>query len=95
MQTHERPSRTTPPRTVSQLAEPRFSEQAERSPLLSVVACALCLRVQLDSGWIEAEEAIRELRSYDLPSPIGLEPGLCDRCRAAISARRGAARVSS
>ena len=57
---------------------------------LSVVACSLCLRVQRDGIWIEAEEAIRELRSYEFSAPLSLEPGLCDQCRAIVLARRAA-----
>ncbi len=87
MQTHERP-RTTRSRGGFQVAEDRFAEEADQSPRLSVVACSLCLRVRRDAVWVEPEDAIRELRTWELPSPVLLEPGLCDRCSDLIQARR-------
>jgi hypothetical protein len=86
MQTQDRPRRTTRSHTPG---------AAESSPRLSVVACSLCLRVLRNSVWIAADEAIRRLRSYELPAPVLLEPGLCDRCNDAIRARRAAARLST
>jgi hypothetical protein len=55
---------------------------------LRLVACSLCLRVLHDSGWVEAAQAIRELRTFDLPAPVGLDPGLCDRCLDVVAERR-------
>jgi hypothetical protein len=95
MQTQDRPGRTTGPHTRSEAAETHGSGAAESLPRLSVVACSLCLRVLRNSIWIAADEAIRRLRSYDLPAPVLLEPGLCDRCSDVIRARRGAARLST
>jgi hypothetical protein len=60
------------------------------APELSVIACSLCLRVRRDGTWIEAEEAIRELRSYEFSAPLPLEPGLCDECHDRVRARRAA-----
>jgi hypothetical protein len=57
-----------------------------------LVTCSICLNVQGASGWIEAEEAIRELRTWDLGHPVQLRPGLCDGCRDEIEARRGTSR---
>jgi hypothetical protein len=54
-----------------------------------VVACSLCLRVLHDGRWTAAEKMIRQLRSYELPQPLSLRPGLCDGCSDALSARRG------
>jgi hypothetical protein len=51
-------------------------------------ACSLCLRVLRNDKWIQAEAAIRALRSYELPAPISLGPGLCDRCTDTLAARR-------
>jgi hypothetical protein len=56
----------------------------------SVVACSLCLRALRDGVWVEAEEAIRELRSYESPVPVPLEAGLCDECSDRVRARRAA-----
>jgi hypothetical protein len=95
MQTHDRSRRKTRSHTGSEVSETHPSEAAESSPRLSVMACSLCLRVLRDSVWIAADEAIRRLRSYELPAPVLLEPGLCDRCSDAIRARRAAARLST
>lgn len=57
---------------------------------VSVVACSLCLDVLRDGVWVEAEEAIRELRTYESPVPIPLEAGLCDECSDRVRARRAA-----
>jgi hypothetical protein len=95
MQTHDRPRRKTWSHTHSEVAEPHLSGATESSPRLSVVACSLCLRVLRNSVWIAADEAIRRLRSYELPAPVLLEPGLCDRCNDTIRARRGEARLST
>jgi hypothetical protein len=60
---------------------------------VSLVTCSLCLRVLRGDEWIDAEQAIRALRSYDLPSPVSLAPGLCDECRDELAERRAADRV--
>jgi hypothetical protein len=56
--------------------------------LLSVVSCSQCLRVLRAGVWIEAEEAIRELRSFERPAPLSLEPALCDECSSQVQGRR-------
>lgn len=66
---------------------PRGRELAGDAPF-SIVACSRCLRVQRGSKWIEPEVVIRELRSFELPAPPRLEPGICDRCAEIIDARR-------
>jgi hypothetical protein len=55
---------------------------------IGMVTCSRCLRIQRGSSWIEAEDVIRELRSYELAEAPRLRPGLCDRCRDILSARR-------
>ena len=55
---------------------------------IDMVTCSRCLRVQRGSSWVEAEDVIRELRSYELAEAPRLLPGLCDRCEALSSARR-------
>jgi hypothetical protein len=57
---------------------------------IGMVACSRCLRVQRGSSWIEAEEIIRELRTYELVDPPRLRPGLCDYCAAALAVARTA-----
>ena len=53
-----------------------------------LVACSLCLRVRRGSSWVEAEEVIRALRTYDLAGPPRLAAGICDHCTEAVCARR-------
>jgi hypothetical protein len=53
-----------------------------------LIACSLCLRVQRGSAWVEAEDVIRELRSYEFPATPRLRPGMCDACADAILGRR-------
>jgi hypothetical protein len=62
-------------------------------PALTV--CSLCLRVERDGSWSEAETVIRETRSFDLGSVLKLEPGLCDRCATDLRARRHARPVAA
>jgi len=59
------------------------------SPLEGLVTCSICLRVQRGSTWVEAEELIRDLRTFDLSSPVHLEPGICSACSDGIAERRG------
>jgi hypothetical protein len=70
----------------TQLLQPPRSRHTE--PRRSLVSCSICLRVLRGSEWIEAERAIRALRSYELAAPPRLEPGLCDACAESISRRR-------
>jgi hypothetical protein len=53
-----------------------------------LVTCSLCLRVRRGSAWVEPEDVITELRSYDLETPPRLLPGVCDACADAILDRR-------
>jgi hypothetical protein len=53
-----------------------------------LVACSICLRVLRGSKWLDAEQVIRELRSYELESPPYLEPAVCEACAETIFARR-------
>lgn len=58
----------------------------------AVKACSICLRILHGAAWIDAESAIRELRTFELPEVLGLEPAVCDECTERIAARRAAAR---
>lgn len=40
------------------------------------------------SQWMEAEEVIRELHTYELDEPPRLGAGVCDTCTEAIVRRR-------
>lgn len=52
-----------------------------------IKACAWCGRVRL-KGWLEADEAIRVLRSYDWPEPPRFSHGICDDCFQQVMTRR-------
>ena len=64
-------------------------------PVAGLVTCSICLRVQRASGWVAAEEAIRELRTYDFREPVQLMPGICDDCSDEIDERRAHGRGSA
>ena len=53
-----------------------------------LVRCSLCLSVRRGSAWVEPEDVITELRSYELETPPSLLPGVCDACADAILDRR-------
>lgn len=88
MKTYERPH-SSRGRRSPKAAPAHTSEKTESSSRLSLVACSLCLRVRSGSVWIEAREAIRKLRSFELAAPPHLAPGVCDRCTDLVRARRG------
>ena len=82
--------------SLHETSRPSASSLHERplSPIraeFGIVTCSRCLRVQHDSSWFEAEEIIRMLRSFELAEAPRLLPGLCDRCRVAIEAKRAPA----
>ena len=54
-------------------------------------ACSICLRVQVGSEWIEAEQVIRANRTHELAAVPRLHPAVCDSCADAISRRRARA----
>jgi hypothetical protein len=60
------------------------------SPLTAspLIACSICLRVLRGTDWVEAERAIRDLRSFALPTPPRFESALCDHCTESIDRRR-------
>jgi hypothetical protein len=60
----------------------------ERPAARGLVACSVCLRVARGSAWIEAEEAIRDLRTFDFAEIVRLQPALCDRCTDRVESRR-------
>jgi hypothetical protein len=55
----------------------------------TLTACSVCLRVWDGSDWIEAEQTIRTLRSFDRPTPPPFRSALCRPCVAALRARHG------
>lgn len=75
---------------LSQLLRPHTQETESRADLIT---CSLCLRVLQDSQWMEAEQVIRAIRSYELPAPPRLQPAVCDSCAESIVSRRAQAGV--
>jgi hypothetical protein len=55
----------------------------------SLIMCTLCQRIQRGNEWVEMEQAIRELRSYELDFVPQLHGVICDDCRESIVRRRG------
>jgi len=53
-----------------------------------LLTCSLCLRVRRGSEWREAEEVIRDLRSYELEAPPRLHSAVCEVCAESIFSRR-------
>ena len=53
-----------------------------------LVACSVCLRVRKDGRWIEVDEAIRQLRTFESEQVVRLAGALCDRCEAELRLRR-------
>jgi hypothetical protein len=87
METHQHPlphplPAHWPPQASALPAQPQLAPAA-------VVACSICLRVLRGSAWVEAEEAIRELRSFERRDPVRLGPGLCNDCCDRVAERRG------
>ena len=58
-----------------------------------LVTCSLCLRVRRGSEWREAEEVIRDLRSYELEAPPRLHSAVCEVCAESIFSRRAAEEI--
>jgi hypothetical protein len=54
----------------------------------TLVTCSICLRVLDGSDWKEADQMIRELRSYELVTPPRLVAAICDLCTESILGRR-------
>lgn len=53
-----------------------------------LVACSVCLRVREGEGWIDADEAIRRLRTFERERVVRLGGALCDRCETELQLRR-------
>jgi hypothetical protein len=57
----------------------------------SFTVCTVCMRVLRGSRWVEAEEVIRETRSFELTRLPSLLSGMCSHCSEAVTLRRVAA----
>jgi len=62
--------------------------KAPETDRLSLAACSLCLRVLSGSDWVDAEDVIRRLRSFEQTTPPRLAPALCASCVESIRLRR-------
>jgi hypothetical protein len=58
-----------------------------------LLTCSLCLRVRRGSEWREAEEVIRDLRSYELEAPPRLHSAVCEVCAESIFSQRVAEEI--
>jgi hypothetical protein len=54
----------------------------------SLIMCTLCQRIHRGNEWVEMEQAIRELRSYELDFVPQLHGVVCDDCGDSIVRRR-------
>jgi hypothetical protein len=54
----------------------------------SLIMCTLCQRIHRGNEWVEMEQAIRELRSYELDLVPQLHGVVCDDCGDSIVWRR-------
>ena len=53
-----------------------------------LVACSVCLRVQDGRAWLDADEVIRRLRTFDCDDVVRLRGAVCERCRTYLGHRR-------
>ena len=60
-----------------------------KEPVL-VTACAWCDRVLLGHRWVEAQEAIQRLRTYENDAPPSFTHTICDPCSDNLERRRAA-----
>lgn len=51
-------------------------------------ACSVCLRVQRESGWLDARDVILAQRTFEQAAAPRLSAALCSDCRREIRARR-------
>jgi len=55
--------------------------------MIDLIACSICLRVRRGSEWLDAEDVIRDVKSYEHELPR-LRGAICDSCAETISHRR-------
>jgi hypothetical protein len=75
----------TTPRRLTAILDLVIANLQTLNPL---IACSVCLRVLRGEEWVEAERAIRDIRSFALPTPPRFESALCDHCAESIDRRR-------
>jgi hypothetical protein len=77
---------------VSALASPATNGRHERSTdrqMIDLTVCSICLRVRRGSEWLDAEDVIRDIKSYDDHLPR-LHGEVCSDCVETIARRRTA-----
>lgn len=57
-------------------------------------ACAWCGRVKLEE-WVEEEEALRRLRSYEWDDPPSFSSSICEGCAERLVRRRETAEAEA
>ena len=53
-----------------------------------LVVCSVCLRVHVDGAWMEADDLIRRLRTFELGDVVRLGGALCEPCETELRVRR-------
>src|SRR6266516_1782939 len=74
-----RPERTRHVQRSSRLPGLRRTQRQRRSHD-HLITCSLCLRVLRGSEWKDADQVIREIRSYELDALPRLDSAVCDVC---------------
>ena len=65
------------------------AESGEPASSRVVVSCSWCRRFRLEAGWVEPEEAIRELGLFGgVPAPR-ISHGICEDCARRLSVESG------
>ncbi|HVU76562.1 MAG TPA: hypothetical protein VHC67_03200 [Gaiellaceae bacterium] len=72
--------------TVLREGKPRRPSLDDGRTLVTV--CAWCDRVRLANGWVETEDAIRRLRTYEDAAPPAFTHTICECCFENVRRRR-------
>jgi NMD protein affecting ribosome stability and mRNA decay len=73
---------------TDQVQPMRSRRTAQTASSVHLTTCSICLRVRRGSEWVEAEQVIREIRTYELAALPDLQSAMCDGCAEAILRRR-------
>jgi hypothetical protein len=55
-----------------------------------ILQCGRCAKVNLGAAWVDEEEAVRELRTFDRPALPRFPSAVCPHCLAHRGVRPGA-----
>jgi hypothetical protein len=78
-------------RTVQLHSRSRIIPFPPRRSPHKLVACSVCLRVREGDEWVDVDDAIRRLRTFERKDVVRLRGALCDRCEFELRQRRGSA----